>query len=134
MAKRPSGPMVPITDADISNLKFIKDAAKTYEKMSEWTGFSNSALSKWMAGDEFELTWRKSVQAKIEKVRRDLDPKPEPEPELMAASRVPVFSDKHDLFDPYRRARDLAGTLFGETGELEALRLVSDLASRILEG
>ena len=99
--KRPHGPMVPITDADIKNLKFIRDAAKTYEKMAEWTGFSATGLSRWMNGGEFEMEWRKSIQIKIKKVARDLNPKPEP---VMAASRMPVFSGE----DPLRRAYSLA--------------------------
>lgn len=123
--KRPNGPMVPITDGDIKNLLFIKDAAKTYEKMSEWTGFSATAISKWMKGDEFEMKWHKSVQTKMKKVRRDLDPKPKKEPVMAASPRVAVFAGAMGIYD---RVIDLAIHMRGQDGELEALRLAVDIA------
>jgi hypothetical protein len=112
--------MVPITDGDIKNLLFIKDAAKTYEKMSEWTGFSATAISKWMKGDEFEMKWHKSVQTKMKKVRRDLDPKPKKEPVMAASPRVAVFAAKLDL---YQQAMDIANMVKDVECERDALRL-----------
>jgi hypothetical protein len=105
--------MVPITDGDVQNLKLIKREVLTYEKMSKLTGFSASAISKWMTGDEFELEWRKSVKKKIGQVARTFKPKPAPrkkvEPELVGASvakiRETVFENEN-LLDILIKKRD----------------------------
>lgn len=85
---RPNGPMVPITDEDIENLKAVKEASVTFVGMSKWTGFSVYALREWMKGEFEEREWRQSCQTRLAKVAKDLDPMPvEQEPVI----QVPAF-------------------------------------------
>ena len=132
MSKRPTGPMVPITDGDIKNLKTIKKIAISYDSMAKRTGYSASAISKWMKGDKFELNWRKSVKKKIAKLARELV-KPvvakQKKPELvMSAPQVPSFANEDD---PIRRAYVMARNP-NNTADLETAGQVFKAISNLL--
>jgi len=128
VGKRPTGKMVPITDADIRNLKYIKDAAKTLTTMAEWTGYTSTSISKWFKGETHEMLWRHSVKKKIAKVARELNPEP------VMAVRVPVFNCEHPLMEAYRLARDPdnIGNLSAASAAFRQIAAI--LAHKILEG
>lgn len=99
--KRPTGPMVPITDDDITNLKYIRDASSSLRVMAEWTGFSQASLRNWLKGEEVEMHWRESVKKKIAKVAHDLNPEP------VAKPCGAVFKSEHPLMFAYKRVKRL---------------------------
>lgn len=119
MAKRlvPTGPMVLITDEDIKNLKYIRDASKTLIAMAKWTNCSVSSINKWLKGEHYEVTWRQSVKKKMARIAGELNPEP---------INVPVFSSEDPLLVVYQKLRAVS-----KLRELD--EITKDLAMIILD-
>lgn len=115
----PTGPMVPITDEDIKNLKFCLEAATSKTALAKWSGYSAHGITNWLKGESVEMTWRESIKRKFAKMAKELNPAVAAP---AVAVRVPAFQGPGLAM----KLADVAIKMRGQEHELDLLRLAVD--------